>query len=210
MASFFFTALSDCAEQRDTGSPHIELGSSDIELMFEGGALLTEQTVGLRFPGVTIPQGNTIDTAYIQFQVDEADSGSIQIRIWGEDVDSSAVWATTTNNVSDRVRTTASVDWTPAAWGTIGTRGVDQRTPSLVTIVQEIVDRAGWASGNPMAFIFDGLTAGSGTDHRVAVNAVSPTGPELVVTWSAPVAGKLQRPAALMHTMLPRIMRETW
>ena len=41
-------------------------GSSDIEIGSDGG----EQIVGIRF-NLPVPQGATIDNAYIQFTVDE-------------------------------------------------------------------------------------------------------------------------------------------
>jgi hypothetical protein len=33
---------------------------------------------------------------------------------------------------------------------------VDQRTPNLAAVVQEIVNRPGWASGNAMAVVLTG------------------------------------------------------
>ena len=47
-----------------------------------------------------------------------------------------------------RPRTAASVAWAPPAWTTVGDAGAAQRTPNLATVVQEIVNRPGWASGN--------------------------------------------------------------
>ena len=53
-------------KERDTGN--VALGSSDLELVFDKGG---NQTVGMRFRGINVPQGATITKAYIQFQVDE-------------------------------------------------------------------------------------------------------------------------------------------
>jgi hypothetical protein len=47
------------------------LTSSDLELVYDGG----DQTVGMRFTGVAIPQGTSISDAHVQFQVDETPSG---------------------------------------------------------------------------------------------------------------------------------------
>jgi len=54
------------------------------------------------------------------------------------------------------------VSWSPPVWTTVGQAGPDQRTPDLMPIVQEIVDRPGWASGNSLVVII------SGTGERVA------------------------------------------
>jgi hypothetical protein len=53
--------------------------------------------------------------------------------------------------------TTATVTgWAPPLWTTIGAAGVDQRTPELKTIVQEIVNRPGWVSGNALGIVITG------------------------------------------------------
>jgi hypothetical protein len=55
------------------------------------------------------------------------------------------------------------VAWVPPAWNTVGAEGADQRTPDLRTLVQAVVSRTGWASGNALAFQI------SGTGMRKAV-----------------------------------------
>ena len=57
----------------------MSLTSSDLELVYDG----SNQTVGLRFNGITIPQGATIVNAYVQFQVDEAQSEVTALTIQG-------------------------------------------------------------------------------------------------------------------------------
>jgi hypothetical protein len=47
------------------------------------------------------------------------------------------------------------VNWNPPSWNT-DAAGAAEQTPNITSIVQEIVDRPGWESGNAMAFIFDG------------------------------------------------------
>lgn len=58
--------------------------------------------------------------------------------------------------MSSRPRTAATVAWAPPAWTTAGANGADQRTPDLAPVLQEIVSRSGWASGNSSAFIVTG------------------------------------------------------
>jgi hypothetical protein len=52
--------------------------------------------------------------------------------------------------------TGAEVGWSPAAWTSVGQAGVDQRTPDIALIVQEIVDRPGWSGGNSLVVIITG------------------------------------------------------
>ncbi|MHC4172014.1 MAG: hypothetical protein ACYTBX_16305, partial [Planctomycetota bacterium] len=50
-------------------------------------------------------------------------------------------------NVSSRSRTTAQVQWSVPNWTTVGDQGPDQTTPSIASIIQEIVNQDGWAGG---------------------------------------------------------------
>ncbi len=142
----------DVEENGNTGGMY--MNSTDIELVYDGSK--GNQKIGLRFQGISIPQGATITDAYIQFTTDEVNSGSCNLTIKGEDVNSAGAFSTSSYNVSNRTTTSASVSWNPAAWNTIGQSGSSQGTPQLKNIVQEIVDRSGWNSGNNMAFIITG------------------------------------------------------
>ncbi len=64
--------------------------------------------------------------------------------------------ATAAGSVSGRPDTVATVTWTPPSWPTVGARGAEQKTPNLAPVVQEIVSRAGWASGNSLVLVVTG------------------------------------------------------
>jgi hypothetical protein len=151
-------ANSDDAEER-TDSHAIDLNSSDLELTTDS----VTQVVGMRFNSVAIPKGATITNASIQFKVDETDSITTQLHIFGQATDNPSTFTTSTGNISSRTKTGASVSWNPVAWTTLGAAGPDQKTPNLKSVIQEIVGRSGWASNNSLAIII------SGTGHRTAV-----------------------------------------
>jgi Tfp pilus tip-associated adhesin PilY1 len=114
---------------------------------------------GIRFQNVTIPPGSSITKAYIQFSVDDARWAYTDLTFWGENNANPAafVGAATNSNISSRSLTTAKVDWINVPqWGISGESGYQQQTPDLSSIVQEIVDQGGWASGNSIVFIVDG------------------------------------------------------
>jgi len=118
----------------------------------------SDQMVGLRFRGITIPQGTTVLSASIQFTTDEVDTGSTSLTIRGHDSDNSGTFSNVINDISSRTPTTASVAWNAIpAWNILGESGLNQQTPDLTAIVQEIIDRGGWTSGNSMAFIIEGV-----------------------------------------------------
>lgn len=168
---------SDDAEQRQTGGT-VTLNSSDLELVYDSSTT-GNQYVGMRFTNLGIPQGATITNAYIQFTVDETNSGATSLTIKGQAADNAATFTTASNNISSRATTTASVSWTPAAWNTVGAAGADQQTPDLKDIVQEIVNRTGWAANNGMAIII----TGTGERTAEAYEGSASQAAQLVVTY---------------------------
>ncbi|CAN7330447.1 RTX toxin [Mesorhizobium amorphae] len=140
----------DDVEQKASGT--ISNNVNDLELVYDG---TTGQTVGLRFTGIDIPQGAIITSAYIQFQANEAKTGATSLLIKGEDVDDASAFTSVKFNVSSRATTDASTAWTPDPW-TAGAQGLAERTPDLSAVVQEIVNRSGWAALNDMAFLITG------------------------------------------------------
>lgn len=144
-------ASNNDAEENRFNNGSISLTSSDLELYTDEET--DPQYVGLRFANLAIPQNATITSAYIKFTVDEINSGNVTINIAGQAADNPPAYTTTAYDISSRTRTTAIVNWNPDAW--LHEYDVKQ-TPSLNSVVQEIVNRQGWNSGNAMAFILYG------------------------------------------------------
>ena len=149
---------------------------TDLELVVDG---TTVQTVGIRFPGVAIPAGSTVTNAYVQFTVDEVTTGAASLTVAGQAADNPPAFSSTGRDVSTRPRTAAAVGWTPAAWATAAARGADQRTPDLTPVLQEIVGRPGWASGNALAVVI----TGSGTRTASATERGPAKAPVLHVEY---------------------------
>lgn len=153
------------------------LTSSDLELTddtpWHGG----NQEVGIRFQNVDIPAGATIDSAYIEFEIDEYETQTTNLVIFGEDADNPPTFSTTAYNITSRTKTSASV-----AWNSVPAPAVDAKlqTPSLVSIVQEIVDRGGWTVNNSMVFIING----TGRRTVEAFDGESANAPLLKITWT--------------------------
>jgi len=147
------SATSDDAEESNSGDI-VDLTSSDLKLVNEVSH--GDQTVGMRFNGVEIPRGAIILYAYIQFKVNEPSSEETSLLIQGEDVDFAQPFSASTQNISSRTRTSALEEWWPAEWTTVGEIGPDQWTPDISSILQEIVDRSGWMSGNSLVLIITG------------------------------------------------------
>jgi hypothetical protein len=167
------SARSDDAEERSDGQ--VIIGSLDLDLVASGGS----QTVGMRFNGLAIPRGATIVNAYIQFTAKNARSTTTSLTLKGEATDNATTFLKINNNLSTRPVTTASVSWSPAPWIAADDAGLDQRTPNLTPIIQEIVNRANWASNHSLAIII----TGTGKREGVAFEADSTAAPVLHVEF---------------------------
>lgn len=173
-------ASDDDAEETVT-SGTVNLVSSDLELSRDGAS---NQLIGMRFNQLPIPRGSTILSAAIQFQVDEATTEATSLMLHGQAVDNAPSFTPTVDDLSTRSLTASSVAWNPPAWNQIGQAGPEQRTPDLSSIVQEIVNRSGWQSGNSMVF----FVSGSGQRVAESYNG-SPGGAPLLMIQYAPATG---------------------
>jgi hypothetical protein len=165
----------DDAEEETTNT--VLVGNADLDMMVGDEGNLV---VGVRFRGVAVPKGAQITNAYVQFQADEAQSGATSLTIKGQADDNPAAFTTAAGSISSRPTTTAAVSWAPPAWLGVGDTGLAQRTSNIASVLQEIVNRSGWAPGNALVL----LVTGTGTRVAESYNG-SPTGaPRLHVEWS--------------------------
>jgi hypothetical protein len=174
-----------------TYSPgNIDLTSTDMELTQDddtgGGYTGGTQKIGLRFTALNIPPGATITNAYLTFGAIAADApntnnGVTSLTIRAEAADNPVTFTTSSYNISNRPLTSTSVAWSPGAW----TSGTAYNSPNLASIVQEIVNRPGWAGGNSMAFII----TGTGSRSADSYNGNAANAPKLVVTYTTPAPG---------------------
>jgi|GEM_PF-2917646 len=139
-------------KQLSGGTRYMYLTSTDLEFTYENGT--TPQWVGMRFTGVTIPRGATIINAYLEFAVDETTSAPTSVRLYGQAVDNSMEFTSVDGNISNRPRTSAVVQWNNIPpWNTFNSL---QQTPNLASLIQEVVNRPGWFSGNALVIVADG------------------------------------------------------
>jgi hypothetical protein len=135
--------------------------STDLELGYDDAhSPYSAQIVGTRFNNIQIPQGATITNAYVEFECDVGTwTGDVPLQITGEDIDNAPTFTATTYSISARTDTTATVPWTITAQWT-----VDSKYPSsdIISVIQEIINRPGWSSGNSMVIMF----TASGTNRR--------------------------------------------
>ncbi|WP_428741618.1 Ig-like domain-containing protein [Tenacibaculum sp.] len=167
----------DAEEYQSSGTMY--MNSSDLELVYDGSSK-GNQHIGMLFRNLSIPANATITDAYIQFTTDETNSGSTSLTVKVQDSSNAPDITTQSYNITLRSYYSQSVAWSPNPWNSVGASGTDQRTPSLKALVQYIVSKSNWSSGNSMMFYI------SGTGERTAesYDGSSSNAPKLVVTYS--------------------------
>ena len=120
--------------------------SVNLNLGYSGSE---DYTSGIRFQTVPVPQGANIISASFQFRSYNTISDATSLLIYGNDIDNSTAFNTTTEKPALKTKTTNSASWSPSSWS------VDSwyTSSDVSSPIQEIVDRAGWASNNSMSLI---------------------------------------------------------
>ncbi len=123
--------------------------STDLEMPYENAGKGAAQVIGLRFVNVAIPKGATITNAYVEFACDETKDGTLPVSLLIEG-EPNPNPPTFTTDIIGRPRTTAKAVWDPVNWTTAGQK---DRTSNIASVIQEIVNLGGWASGNALVLI---------------------------------------------------------
>ncbi len=133
-----------------------------------------------RFTGVNIPGDATINSAKITLTGGANDAVSVNSKLSGIAEDNTANFS---SDPTGRSKTTANVSWNFASGVSLDTA---YDSPSLVAIIQEIIQRGGWSSGNSIGFIHE--DNGSTADHILDFYGYDGSSTKcalLVIDWSS-------------------------
>jgi hypothetical protein len=111
--------------------------------------------VGLRFTNIAIPQGAIIVDANLKWQAASESTGLISVNVQGQAIDNAPTFTGGNSNISIRTRTSNSSEWN-SEMPVVLDESV--QIGNLKSIVQEIVNRPGWVSGNALALFMSGFT----------------------------------------------------
>lgn len=155
--------------------------------------------VGAQFTGVTIAQGATIDTAYQEGYLYQASSlDDPNLDIYANDVDDANDF-NTEQDVINRTRTSASAPWVE---DNLGTQDWYGSSIEIKAVIQEVINRATWVSGNALALLW---IARTDADKLYYIRSYDYTGnahgPKLHIEYTAAAAGV---PLQMMHYMRMR------
>lgn len=204
--------IEDDAEERTSVGANTYYGNSDLDLgnfgladndgdgLYDDGS--SPSVVGLRFNNLKIPPNTKIISAYIEFEANvDSDNYSVtytdatgtsvttdghgtpdtktEFVIAVEETDDALVYTNTANNIATRSHNANAVTWSNVPhW----TAGETVTTPQLKTLIQEIVNRAGWVAGSSIAFK---ITGTGKRDVRGYDYGDNTHGPVLHVEWTA-------------------------
>jgi len=163
--------------------------------------------VGFRFVNVAIPQGVTITSAFIRFRAHFAktttNNGTADI--WAVDADNPSA-PTNSAQFNALVPTSASVAWEPPTT----TEGQIYDTDDITSVIQEIIDREGFSSGNAIILVAQD-TLGNVIAPSTWMSAVENGSgeAELHVTWEAAEEPPITRDAILSWHLTTNVNRET-
>lgn len=139
----------------------------------------------LRFLSVTIPNAATITSAVLTFTAaSNLSANTDNCRIVAFDEDNSAQ-PTNYANVNGRAQTSAHVDWSAiGAWTSAST----YNSPDIKSVIQAIVNRAGWSSGNALAIaVIDNSSSANAYRFANAYDTSTTTCAKLAITYTSSV-----------------------
>jgi len=160
---------------------------------------------GFRFPNVSIPEGTRIAYAYLEFTVDGPYSNNLLVDIYGEASSNPQPFGASPYKPEDRALTTEKVPWdipSTDLWQLSQSR----RTPDITPILIELVEHD-WQNGNSIAFIFQSVALGNGSDldpanrHRRVIGIERP--PETYI-------GDVARLVIVLATHPPSSISRYW
>ncbi len=130
--------------------------AASATLWLGNGGSTSGSYAGLRFTNVSIPQGASITSAHLEVYSSQAQWIPINLQLAAEASDSSAAFSDA-SPPSQRMLTTmkvtynTNVQWNADTWYALS---------EMRDVIQEVVDRPGWQSGNSLSLIVRGMSTG--------------------------------------------------
>ncbi len=136
---------------------------------------------GMRWTGVNITQGATINVAYVTYRARATHSGATTCRFWAEDNVSEPLTFSDRDDFDARVKTTAYADWDIPDW----TNGSYYDSSSMVEPIQEAVNAV---AVTHLVLLFDDLTH-TQTRRAYSYDGLAASAPQLHIEYEEAAAG---------------------
>lgn len=147
-----------------------------------------EYSAACRFTGVTIPQAATITSATFSMRGNATYNASpnvVKFHVSCQAADNAGALSTAAGdlNSTNRPRTTADTAWTQTS-----VTGGSRSSVDITAAVQEVINRAGWVSGNALVVLIDthaDTSVGEWQDYDPFNTAGAANGPKLDIVYTA-------------------------
>lgn len=145
------------------------------------GANPSASYTGLRFANLAIPQGATITSAKLQVYLSSASWSSLSFDYFADNSGNSAVFSSSSRPsqrtlTSQVVSHSSNVNWPANTW-----IDLDQ----ISTVIQPVISRSDWASGNALSIILKGVGGAYGRKFVTAYDGTATYAIRLAITYSA-------------------------
>lgn len=142
------------------------------------------KNAAMRFAGVTIQPKAVIHTAVVRIKVPASKTtDDPELDILAEAADNPANFVDNAD-VTGRTRGTQSVSWSATDIGT----GATVDSPDIKSVIQEVIDRAGWVGGFALVVFFDGKNAASKILEIAAFPHATDPEAQLRITYLDPIS----------------------
>jgi hypothetical protein len=163
------------------------------------GATSGSSYAGLRFTGVAIPAHATISSAHVDVVSSQTQWNAYSMTIAADATGNSAA-LTSSSTPSQRALTTATVTHNDdVLWVADATYSLDDMT----AVIQELVSRPDWVSGNAMSVIMKGTGGAYARKFVTSFDGSSTDAPKLIVTFTTSGGGATITPTPLPATATP-------
>ena len=170
-----------------TPTPYFSNTASPLRIG-DGSSTDFDRSIYLRFTGVTIPKGATISSATLTLTSGGVTNPPPPMTIKVEAADNAAQ-VTSRTDVLARTRAATTQAWAPGTWPA---SGGTVTTVDFAPVLQQIVNRAGWVSGNAVQLFIEDASVGFTTAQQVSIiswdGAAAGQDPKLNVTYTVPVS----------------------
>lgn len=166
-------------------------------LWLGNGGTLDAGYTGLRFNNLTIPQGAQINNAYVEVYNDQTAWINMDFDIYADQVDNSLTFSDSFRP-SVRIPTQAVVSHhSNANWNTLGWKKFE----NISAVIQEIVNRPNWQSGNSLSLILKGTGSLWGRKFVNSYDGYPARAPRLTIIYAS---GTQPLPSASPLTATPQ------
>ncbi len=172
------------------GNSYFTATDTAIDVGYQDGTT-TRKNAGFRFTNVTAPKNASIVSAKLTLRSTSTPTSQTVVNLKIDAILATNPSAPTTYaGAEGATRTSAVVNWdNVGAWAA----STNYDSPDITSVIQELVNQSGWASGNAMVIYLEdnGSSAVNGTTRQFQTyDNYAPNAPKLQIVYNDPVTAR--------------------